>query len=113
VSPTMERKRGKAITAEAVEAARRELGLGETATREDVRRAYRRLARRWHPDLRPAEAGGARGERFKAVLEAYALLTDYMAGYRYSFRPDDVRRDQEDPLERRRRQFGRDASWDF
>lgn len=101
-----------AITAEAVGAARCELGLAETATREEVRRAYRRLARQWHPDRRPGEAGDARSERFKAIQEAYTLLTDYMEGYRYSFRPDDVRHDQEGPLEQHRRQFGRDASWD-
>jgi DnaJ-class molecular chaperone len=50
------------------------LGVARDASAEEIRRAYRALAKRWHPDTNPdkpeAEA------RFKAISAAYALLSD-------------------------------------
>ena len=50
------------------------LSVPRTASAEDIRKAYRVLAKRWHPDTNPdkpeAEA------RFKAISAAYALLSD-------------------------------------
>ncbi len=42
---------------------------------------------------------------------AYALLKKYMRLYKYSFRPEDIRRYQEDAIERHRRQFGNEPFW--
>mgnify|MGYP002621216110 FL=1 len=50
------------------------LGVSRTATDEDIRSAYRRLAMQHHPDRNPADA--AAEERFKSVSEAYATLRD-------------------------------------
>ncbi len=50
------------------------LGLDRDATEAQVRRAYRRLARRWHPDLNPGNADAAR--RYAAITEAHATLVD-------------------------------------
>ena len=50
------------------------LGVGEQATAEEIRRAYRRRARDHHPDANPADA--AAGERFRRVAEAYEVLSD-------------------------------------
>jgi DnaJ-class molecular chaperone len=50
------------------------LGVRPEATEEEVRKAYRRLALRWHPDRNPGNAGAA--ERFKEISEAYAVLTN-------------------------------------
>jgi curved DNA-binding protein CbpA len=50
------------------------LGVGAEATTEEIRRAYRRLALRWHPDRNPDDPGAA--ERFKEISEAYAVLVD-------------------------------------
>lgn len=47
------------------------LGVTRTATPEQIRTAYRRLARQLHPDVNP---GG--GDRFKQVTEAYDVLSD-------------------------------------
>jgi len=57
------------------------LGVERTASAEDIRTAYRRLAKQWHPDTNPdkpeAEA------RFKAISAAYALLSDPEQRARY------------------------------
>ena len=49
------------------------LGVQSSATQDEIRRAYRILARRYHPDVNP---GKASEEKFKAIAEAYAVLSD-------------------------------------
>ena len=50
------------------------LGLPETASQAEIRRAYKRLARQFHPDLNPNDPTAE--ENFKAVAGAYAVLSD-------------------------------------
>jgi molecular chaperone DnaJ len=50
------------------------LGLDRKARLADVKRAYKRLARRHHPDLNPGDRRCE--ERFKRISEAYAVLSD-------------------------------------
>src|ERR671937_638904 len=50
------------------------LGVHLEATEDEIRRAYRRLALRWHPDRNPGDARAE--ERFKEISEAYAVLMD-------------------------------------
>lgn len=50
------------------------LGVRRTAKQEEVRKAYRRLARKYHPDLNPGDK--ASEERFKKIQEAYDVLSD-------------------------------------
>jgi DnaJ-class molecular chaperone len=49
------------------------LGVSSAATPDELRRAYRILARRYHPDVNP---GKSSEERFKRIAEAYAVLQD-------------------------------------
>jgi len=49
------------------------LGLSSAATREEIRRAYRVLARRYHPDVNP---GHKTAERFREISTAYEVLSD-------------------------------------
>ncbi|XP_043604257.1 dnaJ homolog subfamily B member 6-like [Bombus pyrosoma] len=51
------------------------LELRCTATKEDIKRAYRRLALRWHPDKNPENLEEA-NRRFKEISEAYEVLID-------------------------------------
>ncbi|MGH7088666.1 MAG: DnaJ domain-containing protein, partial [Stellaceae bacterium] len=50
------------------------LGLGRGASDEEIKRAYRRLAKRLHPDLNPGRRGAE--QQFREASEAYTLLSD-------------------------------------
>jgi len=50
------------------------LGLSRSATADDIRRAYRKLAKELHPDVRPGDS--AAEDRFKRVTSAFNLLND-------------------------------------
>ncbi len=49
------------------------LGLNSSATSEEIRRAYRILARRYHPDVNP---GKTSEDKFKSIAQAYEVLSD-------------------------------------
>ncbi|KAL1468203.1 hypothetical protein MTO96_025605 [Rhipicephalus appendiculatus] len=53
----------------------RVLEVPRDATQEDIRRAYRRLALKWHPDKNPTNKEEAE-RHFKAIAEAYEVLSD-------------------------------------
>ena len=52
------------------------LGVAKNASAEDVRKSYREMALKFHPDRVPAEQKKEAEERFKEVSEAYAVLSD-------------------------------------
>ncbi|AHY45942.1 chaperone protein DnaJ [Rubrobacter radiotolerans] len=79
------------------------LGVGKDASREEIRGAYRRLARKYHPDANPDDP--AAEERFKEIQNAYEVLSnperrrEYdrgpetffgQGGFRDGGRPDDL-----------------------
>ena len=51
------------------------LGVPKTAPEKDIKSAYRKLARKWHPDQNPDNAKQAE-EKFKDITEAYEVLGD-------------------------------------
>lgn len=79
------------------------LGISEAASEDEVRHAYRRLAKSAHPDV----AGDP--ERFRLITEAYVVLSDPVqrAAYDRATRPAWV---AAPPAARRRRRYGRYAA---
>ena len=51
------------------------LGVTKGAAEKDIKSAYRKLARKWHPDANPSNAKAAE-EKFKEIQEAYEVLGD-------------------------------------
>lgn len=50
------------------------LGVSQDASGDDIKKAYRKLARKWHPDQNPGDA--AAEQRFKDIGEANSVLSD-------------------------------------
>jgi curved DNA-binding protein len=50
------------------------LGVTKTASGEDIKKSYRRLARKYHPDMNPGDKVAE--NRFKEITEAYEVLSD-------------------------------------
>src|SRR5262245_50562293 len=50
------------------------LGVARTATTDDIKKAYRKLARKYHPDVNPGDKTAE--EKFKEVSEAYEVLSE-------------------------------------
>ncbi|HAG22602.1 MAG TPA: molecular chaperone DnaJ, partial [Synergistaceae bacterium] len=50
------------------------LGVPRDASQEDIKRAYRKLVRKYHPDANPGDKEAE--QRFKAINEAYEVLGD-------------------------------------
>jgi len=57
------------------------LGLEHGASQSEIKRAYRRLARRYHPDINPGDRTAE--ARFRQILEAYETLIDPERRSRY------------------------------
>ncbi len=50
------------------------LGVDKKASAEEIKKAFRRLARKYHPDMNPDNAGAEK--KFKEINEAYEILSD-------------------------------------
>ena len=50
------------------------LGINKSANQDDIKKAYRKLARKYHPDVNPEDK--AAGEKFREINEAHEVLSD-------------------------------------
>ena len=57
------------------------LGVSKSASDDDIKKAYRKLAKKYHPDLNPGDKEAE--EHFKEVNEAYEILSDSQKKARY------------------------------
>src|ERR1700739_4978288 len=57
------------------------LGVNEHADEKTIRQAYRKLARKYHPDVNPGDKSAE--EKFKEINEAYEVLSDADKRKRY------------------------------
>jgi molecular chaperone DnaJ len=63
------------------------LGVNRNASQEEIKRAYRRLAREHHPDANRHDPGAE--ERFKEITQAYEILSDPSKRQRFDLFGDD------------------------
>jgi len=59
------------------------LGIEKTTSADDLKKAYRRLARKYHPDLHPGEKKAEMEQKFKELNEAYEVLRDEASRKKY------------------------------
>ena len=52
------------------------LGVEKNADSESIKKAYKKLAKKYHPDLNPEDVESSE-EQFKKINEAYHVLKDY------------------------------------
>jgi len=79
-----------------IDEARKLFGLGEYVSLEEMQNVFRKLALRYHPDKCKEEKKKECEEMFKKINQARDILMSYCAGYRYSFKEKDVKRNTMD-----------------
>ena len=85
------------------------LGVDKSATDKDIRQAFRRLARKYHPDLNPDDKGAE--AKFKEINEANEVLSDAESRKKYDQYGDDWKRAEEFESRHGSQGDGRTYTW--
>jgi DnaJ-class molecular chaperone len=75
-----------------IDEARRLLGLGEDASLEEIKDAYRNLSLKYHPDRCKEPDKKNCEEKFKRINHAKDIIMNYCASYRFSFKEAEVKK---------------------
>ncbi|MBI4793366.1 MAG: J domain-containing protein [Deltaproteobacteria bacterium] len=89
-------------------AARDLLGLAEKATLAEIKRAYRRMSKKHHPDMAASRPGDEQPVAMHEITTAYQLLLAYCRDYRF---PLVMQQDSLDPEDWWFDRFGQDPLW--
>lgn len=92
-----------------LEQARQLLELDITATRREIRAAYRRAARRWHPDAVAPEERAVCHQRMLEINEAYHRILAFLETYRYHL--EEVPKTKDDYDAWWQSHFGQSMGW--
>jgi len=93
---------------QAIERARKVLGLGDRATLAEMKKAYHLLSKKYHPDTREGALEGDRDMMYR-LTDAYNLLMRYCEGYRFPLVPPEG--DIYDAEDWWMDRFGQDPLW--
>jgi hypothetical protein len=92
-----------------IQAAAAVLGLGRKATLAEIKKAYRRLSKKYHPDVQKKKRETASKSTMQELSAAYKLLLDYCSQYSFPLEPG-----ENEPLEGEDwwlERFGNDHLW--
>ena len=82
---------------ERVDRARKLLGLGEESTLDEIKKTYRELARKFHPDRKKGDQ-----KKMQEINQAYENLLSYCDNYRYPLSMERIKKeDRKSKLEER------------
>lgn len=88
------------------------LGVPKNAAEKDIKSAYRKLARKWHPDANPNNAKEAE-EKFKDIQEAYEVLGDSEKRRKYDALGSDWQRASQQAEQQRRYRAQQEEQFNF
>ncbi len=77
---------------EKIDNARKILGLGEEATIDEIKSAYKDLSLKYHPDRCKEKNKEKCEEMIRKLNEAMEILLNYCVNYRISFKKEDVKK---------------------
>lgn len=93
---------------EKITTARKLLDLGERASLAEIKKAYRRAAKKCHPDM-AAHQNPQASAAMRQLTDAYQTLLAYCADYRFPLRPE--KNTEIDPEDWWMDRFGDDPLW--
>ena len=85
------------------------LGISKTATQDDIKKAYRKLARKFHPDVNPNDKDA--NKKFQQINEAHEVLSDVEKRKKYDQHGENWK--HADQYEQARRQQGQQGTGGF
>jgi len=81
---------------EEIDKARKLLGLPQQATLNEIKDAYRRIAKEYHPDKQKPGKTKEHSQKMTQINKAYKILMDHVEKYRFCFSEEEVKRNDPD-----------------